>query len=89
MYKFGKITLTQQALVVFIMGTVLSLFSLLYNRSAKGAGISVGIFAFTCYTTYLTNCLTVGDCNELAWVLVILNAISVSLAAYRIKNKNM
>ena len=85
MYKIGKITLTQQALGVFIIGTIVTLTALAILRSAKGVGVAAGFFAFTCYTTYLTNCVVVGNCKELAWVLVALNAITALTAITSIK----
>lgn len=84
-YKIGKITLTQQALAVFILGSLITLFSLLVHRNVKGAGMALAFFAYTCYTTYLTNCVVVGNCKELAWVLVALNIISTIGIGMRIR----
>ena len=85
-YTFGKVTLTQQALGVFIIGTLLSLYALFTIRGPKGAGFAVGMFAFTCYNTYLNNCLVVGKCNVLAWFLLALSALSALAIPMRLKN---
>lgn len=87
-YTFGKIKLTQQALAVFILGSLITLFSLFVHRNVKGAGMALAFFAYTCYTTYLTNCVVVGNCKELAWVLVVLNIISTIGLGLRIKQMN-
>lgn len=90
-YTFGKITLTQQALGIFIVGTITSLMMLLTLRSAKGAGFAVGMFLFTCYNTYMNNCLVVGDCNTLAWFLLglsVLSAVSIPLRFKTLVMKN-
>lgn len=86
MYKIGKIELTQQALGVFIIGAIVSLSALAILRSAKGAGVAAAFFAFTCYTTYLTNCVVVGNCKELAWVLVALNAFNAIFLVNKIRH---
>lgn len=69
-FKIGKITLTQQALAVFIIGSLVSLYGFFTLKSKKGIIISAVMFAYTCYSTYLTNCLSVGNCDILAWILV-------------------
>lgn len=77
-YTFGKITLTQQALAVFII-TLISAFSSLFliRRNPQLAvttfllGIGIGFYA-----TYVTNCTIVGKCNQLAWFLVAANILS-------------
>lgn len=86
-YKIGRIELTQQALGVFIIGAIVSLMALVTLRSVKGAGVATGFFAFTCYTTYLTNCVVVGNCKELAWVLVALNALNALFVMNMIRLK--
>ena len=84
-YTFGKVTLTQQALGVFIIGTLISLYALATLRGAKGASFAVGMFIFTCYNTYLNNCLVVGKCNILAWVLLIMSALSALAIPMKLK----
>ncbi len=79
MYTVGKIKLTQQALAVFVIGSIVSLLNLYLFRKAGWQAASLGFlvtFAYACYTTYLTNCIVVGDCKELAWFLVALNVIT-------------
>lgn len=76
-YTFGKITLTQQALAVFIVSIISSLSALfLIRKNPQLAVITflVGL-ASGFYTTYLTNCTIVGHCNELAWFLVAMNIL--------------
>ena len=84
-YTFGKVTLTQQALGVFIVGTLISLYALITLRGAKGAGFAVGMFAFTCYNTYLNNCLVVGNCKILAWFLLALSILSALTIPMRLR----
>ena len=87
-YKIGKITLTQQALAVFIIGSLVSLYGFFSMRSKKGVIISAVMFAYTCYSTYLTNCLSVGNCHVLAWILVGMTALAALGTPMRIKQLN-
>jgi hypothetical protein len=84
-YTFGNVKLTQQALGVFIIGTLISLYALVTLRSAKGAAFAVGMFAFTCYNTYLNNCLIVGNCKILAWLLLAMSALSALAIPMRLR----
>ena len=84
-YTFGKITLTQQALGVFIIGTIMSLMALFTIRGPTVAGFAAGFFTFTCYNTYLTNCLVVGNCKVLAWILLGLTVVSAMGIPMRLK----
>ncbi len=82
MYKIGKIKLTQQALAVFIIGSVVSFANLYALRKTGWKVASLAFlftFAFACYATYLTNCTVVGDCKELAWFLVAVNVLTAIL----------
>lgn len=85
MYTVGKIKLTQQAFTVFVMGSVVALLILLGLWKVGGArpaiATSLLVFAMACYNTYLTNCVSVGQCNELAWFLVALYAFAVVAGA--------
>lgn len=85
-YKIGRITLTQQALGVFITGVIVTLASLSILRNSKGVGVATLFFAFTCYTTYLTNCVVVGNCKELAWVLLALNIFTAIGAIKKLRD---
>lgn len=73
MYTIGNITLTPQALSMFIVYTVLSLVVFWVSKSASAF---VLLFATGCYMTYVTNCTVVGKCTELAWVMVGLTVLS-------------
>lgn len=84
-FKVGKITLTQQALAVFIIGSLVSLYGFFTLKSKKGVIISAVMFAYTCYSTYLTNCLSVGNCDVLAWILVGLTVLASLGTPMRIK----
>lgn len=84
-YTIGKVTLTQQALAVFIIGTLVSLYGFFALKSKKGVIISAVMFAYTCYSTYLTNCLSVGNCENLAWILVGLSVFAALGTPLRIK----
>lgn len=82
-YKIGKITLSHQALSAFIIGIVLSVTTLIALRgSKKGMAIGLAYLLMTFYNTYMINCLVVGQCKELAWVLVVLMSITTLLALY-------
>jgi hypothetical protein len=70
MTKFANITMTMPAFLVILFATIL------FVVTALGA---IVMYAFAVYTTYVVNCLTVGNCNLLAWVLAILYAIMVGL----------
>ena len=85
MISIGKVNLTQQALAVFIIGSLVSLYGFFTLRSRKGIIISAVMFAFTCYSTYLTNCVSVGNCDVLAWILVGLTVLSALGTPLRIK----
>lgn len=77
-YKIGKITLSQQALIVFILGIIMFVTTLIgFRGSKKGIAIAIGYLLLTFYNTYLVNCLTVGNCKELAWALVVLMSITI------------
>ncbi len=85
MYTFGKITLTKQALGVFITGVILTLLVFFTSVRALGARTAVPLtlltFATVSYNTYLTNCTVVGKCEQLAWFLVAMNALLVVMTA--------
>jgi hypothetical protein len=76
-YQIGDVRLTKQAFIVFLAGSSLSAFLFLAtialgtkpSTTLAGVIISIILFGFTCYYTYITNCVIVGKCNELAWVL--------------------
>jgi hypothetical protein len=80
-YTFGEITLTQQALSVFIITTLSALSSLfILGKNPKLSVLMFFImFGFGCYATYVTNCTVVGKCDKLAWFLVAANALSALL----------
>ena len=73
-YKIGSVSLTQQALSIFIIGVFMFFMSvyMVRDKGSKGVVFSLMILGFVFYNTYLTNCIVVGKCNKLAWVLVAL-----------------
>ena len=73
MYTFGDITLTPQALGIFIIYTAMA-FVVLAMTNTPSAFVLV--FATGCYMTYVTNCTVVGKCEKLAWIMVGLTAFS-------------
>jgi len=82
MYQIGKLKLSQQALSVFIIGILMSIITFTVLRGTKhGMAIAFGYLLFTFYNTYTVNCLVVGNCKELAWILVALSALSVLIVA--------
>lgn len=86
-YTFGKITLTQQALAVFVLQALVALSMLaVFRKNPKFAGGAfLGVLIFGSYATYLTNCTVVGKCENLAWFLVFINILSVLLVPMRLK----
>lgn len=86
-YNLGKYQITHQSFIIFILGCFitfiigLSGFYTLFKNKSSGTtkiGILVSIFivsalifAYTCFVTYVTNCLSVGKCNFLAWIYVV------------------
>lgn len=80
-YQIGEITLTQQALIVFVLQVVSAISALVLLR--KNTKLAVGMFltllAVGSYATYLTNCTIVGKCEKLAWFLVAINALSAAI----------
>lgn len=79
MYKLpGGITLTRQALGVFIVSiftAIVSLFALRGNPQ-MAVGIFILLIGTGSYATYLTNCTVVGKCEKLAWFLLGVNVLS-------------
>ena len=83
MTQSAKINMTMPAFLVILFSTILFAITAVGAIFAKKPILLVGIiamYAFAIYTTYLVNCLTVGNCNLLAWILGILYAILVGLA---------
>lgn len=80
-YTIGKISLTQQALAVFIIQAIVAFVLLVSLRKNPkiAAGSFLAVFITGSYATYLTNCTVVGDCNGLAWFLVFVNILSTLL----------
>ena len=74
----GGITLTKQALGVFIVSMFTALVSLFAMRSKPqlAVGVFILLIGTGSYATYLTNCTVVGKCEKLAWFLLSVNVIS-------------
>jgi hypothetical protein len=91
-YTIGKITLTHPAYLILVAGAVVTALCLLasffhWKNPMIMVGlmvISIFIFAYTCYTTYLTNCTIVGNCNILAWFLAFATIIVMVMNIFRI-----
>ena len=77
-YTFGEVTLTQQALGVFIVTSLSALSSLFMLKSNPKVSVLTFfiMFGFGCYATYVTNCTVVGKCDKLAWFLLVMNVLS-------------
>jgi hypothetical protein len=87
-YKIGGVTLTQQALAVFIVSTVSAIGALFLMRKDKialSAAVFIGMLAAGFYATYLTNCTIVGECKKLAWFLVVMSIIAALAVPVRVK----
>ena len=82
MTRFATINMTMPAFLVILFATILFAITAVGAILAKKPVLLVGIiavYAVAIYTTYVVNCLTVGSCNLLAWVLGIMYAIVVGL----------
>ena len=68
--------------IITVIVALSGFYTLMKNKSlTKNVKLSAlfGIFiiaglilAYTCFVTYVTNCLSVGKCNLLAWIYVII-----------------
>lgn len=82
MTKFGAFRVTMPAFLVILFATILFAITSLMAIFARKPAILIGtilVYAVAVYTTYVVNCLTVGSCNLLAWVLGVLYAVAVGL----------
>lgn len=83
MTKFANINMTMPAFLVIMFATILFAITALMAILARKPGYLMGIiilYAVAVYTAYVVNCLTVGNCNLLAWILGVLYAVIVGLA---------
>ncbi len=82
MTQFAKVNMTMPAFLVIMFATILfavtAVGAIIARKPAMLVGI-IAIYAVAVYTTYVVNCLTIGNCNLLAWVLGILYAVVVGL----------
>lgn len=83
MTQFAKVNMTMPAFLVILFATILFAVTALGAMISRKPMLMVGsiiFYAFAIYTTYVVNCMTVGNCNLLAWILGILYAILVGLS---------
>lgn len=82
MTKFANITMTMPAFLVILFATILfaltALTAILAGKPMLLGAIII-VYAFAIYGTYVVNCLTVGSCNLLAWILSIIYIVGVSM----------
>ena len=94
-YTIGKIKVVKQAYIVLISGLVvvgiLFLLSLFAVNNIKVKllflFVSIIVFGLVCYEAYAVNCMVVGNCNKLAWILsiiFIIMAFAYILDIYRV-----
>jgi hypothetical protein len=79
----GKLNMTMPAFLVILFATILfavTALGAIFARKPMLLLVTIIVYAVAIYTTYVVNCLTVGSCNLLAWILGILYAIGVGLA---------
>ena len=74
-FQFGKVTLTLQSLIVLIFGMVLALFTFALFPNIYGLAGAVGILVLFGVYAYFTNCLIVGKCIVLSWIIVAVYAL--------------
>lgn len=72
-YRFGGLVMSQQAFIIMVAGTIGSLLLLFSSKERIAAVSALVLFALISYQAYLTNCVLVGNCNILSWVLVVAN----------------
>lgn len=70
MIQIGKLTIALQALLVFILGLVVSLSILVLFPNLYGLIGAIGIMVPFGIATYLVNCTIVGKCILFSWILV-------------------
>jgi hypothetical protein len=70
MFKLGMVTLTLQALVVFLLGILLALVAFALFPNVYGLVAAIGILVLFGFYTYIVNCLIVGKCVVLSWIIV-------------------
>jgi hypothetical protein len=83
MTKFANITMTMPAFLVIMFATILFVIMVIGAIIARMPMALLGsilMYAMAIYTTYAVNCLTVGSCNLLAWVLGVVYAILIGLS---------
>ena len=83
MTKFANITMTMPAFLVIMFATILFVIMVIGAIIARMPMALLGsilMYALAIYTTYVVNCLTVGSCNLLAWVLGVVYAILIGLS---------
>ena len=88
----GELKVTMQAYIILILGVIISasiLFGSIYmvlQRNFRFATMllfaSLLNFAMFLYGAYLVNCLIVGKCTLLSWVLVILYVFYVIMSLF-------
>lgn len=71
--QVGPVTLTQQAALVLALGASMTLLATLLGVFLHPAYVVLAglpTLALTLYSTYLVNCVVVGQCVVLSWFLV-------------------
>jgi hypothetical protein len=82
MKKFAGVSLTMPAFLIIMTATILFVITSLMGIFAGRPSVlfvTILAYAVAIYSTYVINCLTVGSCNLLAWILGILYVIMVGL----------
>jgi hypothetical protein len=99
-FKIGKYEITQQGYITFVTGTILSVSVFVSSfimsiETPQKQGYVLGtfllaclIFGYTCYVTYVTNCLVVGNCKVLAYIFVILFIFGIITTFFRLNMLN-
>lgn len=71
--QVGPLVLTQQAAIVLALGTSMTVLATLLGVFVHPAFVFLAglpTLALTLYSTYLVNCVVVGQCVALSWFLV-------------------
>lgn len=82
MTQFAGVRMTMPAFLVIMVATILfAITSLMAIFAGKASVLFMIVLAYAgaIYSTYVINCLTVGSCNLLAWILGVVYVIMVGL----------
>lgn len=81
MYTIGSVTVCGQALAILVTGLILSVVMIAVKPSLLMLTLSSISFLIVCFYAYQVNCMIVGKCEVLAWILSIFWVLNFGLMA--------